>query len=243
MSFENTSRDRERVDLNIQTLDATSSIVIFPRIGSTPTRSEQSVYSLNKRAPLKMNARTSIADGFLGKFGLSSDATALKFVNGTPSSSDEGSSSEDNSYADIAAVSSSHRSHIPRRSSMQSSDRRSRDSTRSVGFSTVETRVFEVIDVDEEPKPEGLSKLRWRFADRVSDIEAHESFKELYGERSYKYKKNIRNNSLITGREKIMERELDRQRKYEKGVESKALHPFWKGLKAAAYVLSPVQKK
>jgi hypothetical protein len=93
----------------------------------------------------------------------------------------------------------------PRKSSLLSTDRR-RDSTRSVGFSTVQTRVFELIEVDNyeldglnvarpeasnamEKKPaldygggelEALTESRdliWRFADSVNDIKPHESSK------------------------------------------------------------------
>jgi hypothetical protein len=158
----------------------------------------------------------------------------------------------------------------PRRSSLRSADRR-RDSTRSVGFSTVQTRLFEVIDVDEKPKLDELNVARpqasntvgkksfldesddeldtlcnsrnlgWRFSDRVSDIDAHQT--ELEEEKKSEYTRMIRDHIERVEREK-KERELHhRQRCKKKGFKSKVLKPLLKGFIEAssrsAFIISP----
>ncbi|KAL3782855.1 hypothetical protein ACHAW5_010621 [Stephanodiscus triporus] len=158
----------------------------------------------------------------------------------------------------------------PRRSSLRSADRR-RDSTRSVGFSTVQTRLFEVIDVDDKPKPDGLNVARpqvsnavekksilddsdnrletlcysrnlgWRYSDRVSDIEAHQT--ELEEKKKSEYTRMIRDHIERVEREK-KERELRHRQRYEKkGFKSKVLKPLLKGFIEAssrsAFIISP----
>ena len=241
--------------------DTTLSRVLVPPI--TLPSSEQTTRC--RKLPLRMNAHISKPEGSLRKLGLSSNAT------------DEGSTSEDISNEPIVSPPSQILDHQqPRRSSLRSADRR-RSSTRSVCFSTVQTRVFEVIEVDEQHKLDGLSvarsqaldavekkaalddgddeletlckrhTLRWRFSDRMSDIETHESSKlvmdELGKERSSKYTRKI--HTHITEQEK-KERELDGQEKEKKGFKSKVLQQLWSGFKVTlsqtAYVLSPIQK-
>jgi hypothetical protein len=130
----------------------------------------------------------------------------------------------------------------PRRSSLRSTDRQG-DSTRSVRFSTVQTRVFEVIEVDKNDKLDGFNvsgqellnimeeklahdygdderkvssdrcNLGWRFADRVRDVETHQA--ELEKERKAEYTRMIQNHIQRVEREK-MEHELDRQRQKQR---------------------------
>ena len=139
--------------------------------------------------------------------------------------------------------------HKPRRSSLRSTDWR-RDSTRSVGFSTVQTRIFELVEVDknfelDEKKP-ALDNGTWRFTDSVSDIETHQ--KELEEDRKAEYIRMIHDHIQRVELEK-MERESDRkrqeQRKEKKGFRSKVLKPLWKGFIEAssrsAFTISPVQ--
>ena len=155
-----------------------------------------------------MKGLTSKSDGLLGKFEVYSDDSAgLNSVNRVSISSDEGSTSEDNSDESVVSPSSQLSDlQKPRRSSLLSKDRQ-RDSTRSVSFSTVQTRVFEVIGVDKNHELDGLNVARpeasnaidkkpaldygvdepealcdsrdliWRFTDSVSDIKTHESSK------------------------------------------------------------------
>ncbi len=222
---------------------------------------------------MKLNSLTSISDGLLGKFEGLSDSADLNSVDRISISSDEGSTSEDNSDESVESPSSQPLDiQKPRRSSLRSTDRR-RDSTRSVVFSTVQTRVFEVIDDGfnvarpevsnaMEKKPaldcggdelEALCDSRnftWRFTDSVSDIETHESSKlfihELNEERRSKYARGIQDRTYITGREE-KERELNRQLKDKKGFKSKVLQMSWRGviggLRQMAYIISPMQKK
>jgi hypothetical protein len=190
-------------------------------------------------------------------------------------SSDKGSTSEDNSKEpNVSPSSQSLDLQQSRRSSLRSADRR-HDSTRSVGFSTVQTRVFKVIDVDEQPELDGLyarpqalgavekkpalddgddeldtlfnRHTGWRFFDRISDIETHESSKlfvnELNEESCGEYTRKI--HTHMTEQEKE-ERELDGQEREKKGFKSNVLQPFWRGCKftlsQVVYVVSPLQK-
>ena len=187
----------------------------------------------------------------------------VKFVSScdTADSSDEDRTSDDDGTSDDgnsdeSVVSPSFQLsdlQKPRRSSLRSTDRR-RDSTRSVGFSTVQTRVFEMIIELNVARPEALNaiedELIWRFADSVSDINTHESFKlsihELDKERRSKYARKIRDCTHITGRED-KEREWDRQQKDKKEFKSKVLQTSWKNVKGVlrqtAYIISPIQKR
>ena len=199
---------------------------------------------------MKLNGLTSISDGLLGKFEGLSDSADLNSVDRISISSDEGSTSEDNSDESVESPSSQPLDiQKPRRSSLRSTDRR-RDSTRSVGFSTVQTRVFEMIIEHNVARPEALNaiedELIWRFADSVSDIETHQN--ELEEERKSEYSRMIDDHIQRVELEK-MERELKRQRqeqrKEKKGFRSKVLKPLWKGFIEAtsrsAFTISPAQ--
>lgn len=191
-----------------------------------------------------MKGFTSKSDGLLGKFEVYSDDSAgLNSVNRVSISSDEGGTSEDNSDESVVSPSSQlSELQKPRRSSILSKDRR-RDITRSVGFSTVQTRVFEVIGVDKNDELDGLNVARpeasnaidkkpdldyggdepealcdsrnliWRFADSVSDIETHQN--ELEEERKSEYSRMIDDHIQRVELEK-MERELKRQRQEQR---------------------------
>ena len=183
----------------------------------------------------------------------------VKFVSScdTADSSDEDRTSDDDGTSDDgnsdeSVVSPSFQLsdlQKPRRSSLRSTDRR-RDSTRSVGFSTVQTRVFEMIIELNVARPEALNaiedELIWRFADSVSDIETHQN--ELEEERKSEYSRMIDDHIQRVELEK-MERELKRQRqeqrKEKKGFRSKVLKPLWKGFIEAtsrsAFTISPAQ--
>jgi hypothetical protein len=198
-----------------------------------------------------MKGFTSKSDGLLGKFEVYSDDSAgLNSVNRVSISSDEGGTSEDNSDESVVSPSSQlSELQKPRRSSILSKDRR-RDITRSVGFSTVQTRVFEMIIELNVARPEALNaiedELIWRFADSVSDIETHQN--ELEEERKSEYSRMIDDHIQRVELEK-MERELKRQRqeqrKEKKGFRSKVLKPLWKGFIEAtsrsAFTISPAQ--
>jgi hypothetical protein len=186
------------------------------------------------------------------------------------STSDDDSSTSDEDDGSSRARSTIDNSHVLLKSSSSSIDRRSSirspDSRRvngSVVFLNVHTRVFDLIEEDDDNrKPESLNgatilddndfldtirnSAKWRFTDSVSDVETHQSQKEE--RRKEKFEEKIKGHIIRAEQRKMrdLERDLDRQGKEKKnGFKSKYLKPLWKGFIEAsgksAFIISPMQ--
>ncbi|KAL3810934.1 hypothetical protein ACHAXA_001107 [Cyclostephanos tholiformis] len=195
-----------------------------------------------------------------------SNCTGIDSVNCIFNSSDTRITTDENSVESVVSPSSQYpgiqeprtsslpsqnpRFQLMRRSSLRSADRRC-ESTRSVGFSTVQTRVFEVIDERPEPalddgenEPESWNSRdpSWSFADTLSDIEVHEASKLPVEERDdywgFMRRKKIQDHMLRVEREK----EKLMLQKERRGIRSKVLQTLSSGVKGAVYILFPIQK-
>jgi len=207
------------------------------------------------------------------KMYLSSDKTedpvchSIEFDEDSTSDDDSSTSNDDESSRARNTVDNSHvllkpsSSSTERRSSIRSPD--SRRGNGSVVFLNVHTRVFDLIEEDDDNrKPESLNgttilddndfldtirnSAKWRFTDSVSDVETHQSQKEE--RRKEKYEEKIKGHIKRAEQRKMrdLERDLDRQGKEKKnGFKSKYLKPLWKGFIEAsgksAFIISPMQ--
>jgi len=115
------------------------------------------------------------------------------------------------------------------------SDSQPRRRRRSVRFSLVHTREYNVVDELAPPgndKDEAVRRsLGWDYTEKESDLETH--LKESQNERKEQYLFMIQDHIIRAEREKE-ERENNKQTLKKKGFKSKVLKPLWKGFLDAA---------
>mmetsp|Transcript_20487 Transcript_20487/g.31042 ORF Transcript_20487/g.31042 Transcript_20487/m.31042 type:complete len:175 (-) Transcript_20487:190-714(-) len=110
-------------------------------------------------------------------------------------------------------------------------DSQQRGRRKSVRFSLVLTREYNVVDELAPPgndKDEAVRRsLGWDYTEKESDLETH--MKESQEERKEQYLLMIQNHILRAEREKE-ERENNKPLLKKRGFKSKVLKPLWKGL-------------
>jgi len=115
------------------------------------------------------------------------------------------------------------------------SDSQPRGRRKSVRFSLVHTREYNVVDELASPGNDMDEAVRrslgWDYTEKESDIETH--LKESQKERKEQYLFMIQDHILRAEREKE-ERQNDKHPLKKKGFKSKVLKPLWKGLLDAA---------
>lgn len=112
-------------------------------------------------------------------------------------------------------------------------------SKKSVRFSVVYTREFDVIEIDSDYNDEvqgSLRSLGWSYSEKESDLDTH--IDEMKQERKQKYLRMIDTHILRVEIERQNEareaNEIARRMKKKNRFKSKVLKPLWKGFLEAA---------